>query len=275
MPDLQGKIRRGTNLGDLKMNEGKPNRLIDTTDCLEAIEVFKGWKNFLFSIVILCLLLLQAAFWLVNTGYVSAEQQTESNQPVVMNQAMEKIEQMIKQLMIATRDPNALIEGPDEKLVTTAQAEPNLALQVQDQRPEPAFKIKIEHLIWSIRVLDFVLIPAAVLYCLCLFSILQISLTGRLGGMNHISMAFFFSLAVSVLLMPWQKLFGGVFIGEICTPAELLSAHDALKTKDLLGQAFYYARFVGFWLVTLLLLVFAQIRSIRWARMVLRRLDLI
>ena len=52
--------------------QGGPSSLLDTTDCLEAIGVFRGWKNFLFVITIICLLLLQGAFWLVNGGIVKA-----------------------------------------------------------------------------------------------------------------------------------------------------------------------------------------------------------
>src|SRR4030042_5939777 len=52
-------------------NQGGANNLLDTTDCLEAVGVFKGWKNFFFIIVILCILLLQICFWLVDTGLIS------------------------------------------------------------------------------------------------------------------------------------------------------------------------------------------------------------
>ncbi|MBA7682376.1 hypothetical protein ES703_90726 [subsurface metagenome] len=59
-------------------DQPKQNNLVETTDCLEAVGVFRGWKNFLFVIVILCLILLQVSFWLVNTGYVKAEDEIES-----------------------------------------------------------------------------------------------------------------------------------------------------------------------------------------------------
>ena len=58
----------------MNLEQDQQKNLLDTTDCLEAIGVFRGWKNFLFIVVILCLLLLQASFWLVNTGYVTTEQ---------------------------------------------------------------------------------------------------------------------------------------------------------------------------------------------------------
>ena len=64
------------------MNESqaKETSLVDTTDCLEAVGVFRGWKNFLFIVTIVCLLLLQASFWVVNTGYVKVEKRTETEE---------------------------------------------------------------------------------------------------------------------------------------------------------------------------------------------------
>ena len=57
------------------MNQDQTNQsnLLDTTDCLEAMGVFRGWKNFLFIIMIFCLLVLQVSFWLIDTGCVEAD----------------------------------------------------------------------------------------------------------------------------------------------------------------------------------------------------------
>jgi hypothetical protein len=37
----------------------------------------------------------------------------------------------------------------------------------------------------------------------------------------------------------------------------------------------FYLRFTGYWLLVMLLLLGAQIRSMRWAKMTLRRLEVI
>ena len=56
------------------MNEGPVNQgaMIETTDCLEAAGVFRGWKNLFFLIVVVCLLLTQGVFWLVDQRIVPA-----------------------------------------------------------------------------------------------------------------------------------------------------------------------------------------------------------
>jgi len=41
------------------------------SDCLKAACVFRRWKNLLFIIMLLCLLLNQASFWLISTGKVA------------------------------------------------------------------------------------------------------------------------------------------------------------------------------------------------------------
>jgi hypothetical protein len=51
---------------------------------------------------------------------------------------------------------------------------------------------------------------------------LKVSMLGKLGGINHISRAFFLSLVMVVLLLPWQRFFSGIVAGAIYSPAELL-----------------------------------------------------
>lgn len=243
------------------MNSGQDQQknLIDTTDCLEAVGVFRGWKNFLFIIMLCFLILLQASFWLVNTGYVKADTETEPQQtkeaasePAVQT---EKIQQAAKQ---ATAEP-------DQQ--ATAEAKPKKILTLSS--------IKIQHLTRLIRVADWALILTTALYCLTLLFALKISMFGRFGGINHISRAFFLSLIFAVLILPWQKFFGGVIVGAMYTPAELLDACAAAETRGFYGNIFYYLRFTGYWIIVLLVLMAAQCRSTRWTKAILRRLEVV
>jgi hypothetical protein len=255
---------------DLEQDQQK--NLIDTTDCLEAIGVFRGWKNFLFIVVILCLLLLQASFWLVDTGCVATEQvgcdkasaaaAGDSEQIVEAAKAKENIKKAAEQVAAATNKP--------------AEASP--------QQPQPKlanlyFKIEFKHLAWLISLVNFVLILAAILYCLTMLFSLKVSLLGRLGGINHICRAFFLSLVFLVLLLPWQipwrRFFAGGIFGAMYTPSELQSSFAALKDSGIFYKTFYYLRFSGYWLIALLPLIFSYIRSCRWAKTILRRLEVI
>jgi hypothetical protein len=104
---------------------------------------------------------------------------------------------------------------------------------------------------------------------------LKVSMHGRLGGINHISRAFFLSLLMLVLLLPWQEVFGSVVTGAMYTPAELIQWRAADKTKDGFHTVLYYLRFSGYGALILLLLILSQWRSLRWARAILRRLEII
>jgi len=259
-------------LGDTKMDleQEQQKNLIDTTDCLEAIGVFRGWKNFLFIVVILCLLLLQASFWLVNTGYVATEQvdkasaaaASDSEQIVETAKAKEDIKKAAEQVAAAT---NKLAEASPQ--------------QSQLKLANFYFKIEFKHLARLISLVNFVLILAAILYCLTMLFSLKISLLGRLGGINHICRAFFISLVFIVLLLPWQipwrRFFAGGIFGAMYTPSELQSSFAALKDSGIFYKTFYYLRFCGYWLIALLLLIFSYIRSCRWAKTILRRLEVI
>ena len=226
----------------------KESSLVDTTDCLEGIGVFRGMKNVFFVIAAVCLLLLQMSFWLVRFDLV-----TTGNEPSAAA-AAEK-EKIIKAAEKVAADPNQLITAMPE--------------------PQTSSFFEFERLASLIRFFNFVLIPAAILYCLTMLFSLKVSLLGRLGGINHIARAFFLSLAFAVFLMPWQKFFPGVFLGAMYTPAELQSACTEAENYDIFALTLHYLRFTGYWLAVVLLLVFAQLRSGRWSKAILRRLEVI
>jgi hypothetical protein len=48
------------------------------SDCLKAACVFRRWKNLLFIVMLLCLLLNQASFWLVSTGQIEITENTNA-----------------------------------------------------------------------------------------------------------------------------------------------------------------------------------------------------
>jgi len=229
-------------------NQAKESSLVDTTDCLEGVGVFRGWKNFLFVISICCLFLLQASFCLVKTGYVKLADDT----PAVGVQ--EQIKEAAEKV---TTDPNQTV---------TAIPQP---------QKSSFFEITFERLAWLIRFFNFVLILTAILYCLTMLFSLKVSLLGRLGGINHIARAFFLSLTFAVLLLPWQRFFPGVVIGAMYTPAELQSACAEADNYNIFYTILHYLRFTGYWLLVLLLLIFAQLRSSRWSKTILRRLEVI
>ena len=246
-------------------NQAGPSSLLDTTDCLEAIGVLRGWKNFFFIIILLCLLLLQISFWAVNTGYIPAKQLpgkgAESSEPADL---------------VGGTGENVQDVGEAAKKVVDERSE-SAGGEIQEPQPAQAaslFGITFEHLAIVIRIVNAILVLTGALYCLTILLALKVSLVGRLGGINHICRAFFLSLVMLFLLLPWQRIFDGVVLGAIYSPSELLKWCSA-ESSDILGIVLRYLRFTGYWLVILLLLIFSQLRSGRWTKTILRRLEVI
>ena len=244
-------------------NQGRQVNLVETTDCLEAVGVCRGWKNFLFVIVALCLLLLQASFWLVDTGYVKVDGCAENGVCADQAEDVTQIGEAATQVTADTNQPVGDINQPTEAEV-----------QEPRRRISSLLSMKFECLEKIIRFVDAVLILAATLYCLTMLFGLKLSLIGRLGGINHICRAFFLSLVMLVLLLPWQMLFASIVVGAIYAPDELANRCTA-EAAGIFGTVIHYLRFTGYWAVVLLLLVLSQVRASRWTKAILRRLEVI
>jgi len=283
---------------DKDINTGD-NSIIDTTDCLEAANAFRAMKNFLFIIVFICLLILQGIFWLDWSGcidksdcpcHLSAaicpkacpqlsaakpcsiaadEQQTALTAQQVSTDTIET------QAQLATKDvtkettektPTAVTDETEPAKITTPKKDSSLKTKLAKFIP------KCRQMQWVIKSCNCVLIFASALYCLCLLITIKISIAGHLGGINHISRAFFLSLFVLVFILPWQKFFPGFVAGVIYSPAELLCPKSISPDMPWMDAFIYYLRFVVFWAFVTLLLIFAQARSMRWAKATLRRL---
>jgi hypothetical protein len=253
----------------------KQDQLLETTDCLEALGTLKSNKNFFFVICFICLFLLQVCFWLMFTEHInlgtnetvsSAGQSTETTttiastaqQTVSVKSSSDKTEQTTQTLVA---EPNA------------AKTEPN-AIWHKYAGDLSRVKIRFEQISWVIRICDYLLIVSSIMYSLTLLFGLKISLVARLGGISHITKAFFVSLFTIVLLMPWQIMFRGVIVGAIYTPSELLASWQAFSADNIAEKSFMFIRFTGLAIVVLLLFVWAQLKSMRWSRNTLKRLGI-
>ncbi len=204
------------------------------TDGLEAAGVFRAWKNFLFVAAILCLMLLQAIFWLAHTGQIEFGPDAASDSVAAAESAV-------------TRHPSPIVAG---RLIP--------------------FDLTFKHIASVVRPVNGILILACVLYGLTTFFALTVSIAGELGGLGHISRAFYLSVVMLILLLPWQMIFAPGVFGTIYTPSELVH----LRTNEAAGTAeavLFYLRFSGVWALTVLVLVLAQWRTCRWTKAILHK----
>ena len=244
--DDEQRIRAG-NLG---INQALPDPLstipipeekglLLRSDCLKAAYVFRRWKNLLFLVMLLSLLLLQGTFWLVSTGQVEIAENTNTGTAVVL-------------------DADSVQTGQ-----TAAPAK---------ESPSPwlfGFDVTFERLTSIVRITNIVLVLTSVLYALIMYFGLGVSFKGGLGGLAHICGALYMALIIFVLLLPWQNFFGSIAMGATYTPGEL-ARWCTTDISDTFGLVLFYLRFTGYWTLVLLLLLLAQLRSFRWARAILR-----
>jgi hypothetical protein len=281
------------------MND-KPNvsDVVDTTDCLEAIGAFKAMKNLFFLAVFLCMVVLQGIFWLNHLGYIDV-----SDAPVDAVAVVADVEVADEAVVEVVKGETALVgaaigAGVGEVVSEVAangvkideQADEAEKVALGSTELEPVelvvaeevsakswtkFVPKYEYACIVIRVCNFVLIITATIYCLILLMSVKISLVGRLGGISHISRAFFLSLIALIILLPWQALFSGIALGGIYVPAELFSKMTLTDESTILCKVLYFARFTGMWGISMLLLLAAQARSAKWSKTTLRRLGML
>ncbi len=212
------------------------------TDGLDAVRVFRLWKNSLFIVIVLALVCLQVIFWLTNTGQVQI-----------------------------SRDA---ISGADAGQ-TAAEAQPS-ASAMPTRGPELPrllpFDLTFKHITWAIHPVNAILMFACVLYALTAYIALSVSIRARLGGLAHISRAFYFSMVVLVLVLPWQVVLAPIGVGTIYTPHELAKSCTTLATGTF-ETVLFYLRFTGIWAAVCLVLLQAQWRSLRWTKTVLLKYE--
>ena len=224
------------------MGENDRFDMVDVTDRLEALSVFRWWKNVFLSLVIASMLATQGAFWLVDLGLVGV-----GTEPSVA--------------------PSAVVD---------ANAGPDINVREVSGRgdPDDFFGITMDHLRCVILTANGIAIPGAILYCLTLQFSMITTVIGRLGGIRHVCRAFFLALLVLILILPWQHMLDSFALGVLYGPGELISGYLE-KSEGVFRLVLYYLRFCGLWLLSCIFLVTSQIKCMCWARSILHRLEII
>ena len=282
------------------MSNGTKDNIIDTTDCLETVAVFKAAKNFFFIVCFLSLLVTQGIFWSNQIGLLDiaepAVADVDDHSATPESTKLAAIDQTVREAVDAMNAEPADETAAAEKAETAVEGEADTAVKdngaaiadtdesagpgavskavvtVKDYMFEPDWTLYTVIL----KLCNSILIFSALMYCLILLLILKVSLVGRLGGMAWISSAFIASLLFLMFLIPWQTIFTGLCIaGTIYTPSELVDWYTAKQNNGTAFTILFYLRFVMLWLITIIILVSAQLRSRRWAHGSLKRLGLV
>ncbi len=214
--------------------------MVDMTDSLEAVSVFRAWKSFFVLILIVCMLLIQGIFWVTDLDLLAGDQ------------------------------ADATVAAPAE----TPEPEPNAAKAPVSGLSQAIDGVTPVHLERTLGLVNGVGFVTAVLYSLTLMFSMMITIVSRLGGIRHISRAFFLSMIVLIFLIPWHAIFEGSVVGVLFNSQDLAQSMTT-KQEGLYPTILYYARFCGYWVVTLLMIFISQARLGRWTRAMRRRLEII
>lgn len=211
---------------------------------MEAYRTFRTTRSFFFWLLLLGMLITGAGFWLVDRG--------------VIDQAL-------------------LLESDDVGYVriqavggTPHGADP-LALWQTAGRQNRTVDIVQDLISLNLKIWNVIIAFSAVIYCLALLIGLKLALVGGLGGLADASKAFFLSLILMVLLLPWQRAINPEIPGALYGYPELIRGYRQLHFQEgVQATLIYYGRFVGLWALGLILLLVAQWRSRQAAKRVQR-----
>ena len=194
---------------------------------------------------------------------VESANQTQPDKEILLEKDTDRIP-----AEIPTEDATPEMLNPEASPEEAEEAEQAVAIDKM-----ALFRISCRFATIAVTICNYIILTAAMLYSLSLLICLKISLTGRLGGINHIARAFFISLFLLVVLIPWQTVLPGVLVGALWQPSAMCGWAKA--ETSMFWKILFYGRFCGLWFVAIWLLLWVQTRSAKWARATLRRLGVV
>ena len=130
-----------------------------------------------------------------------------------------------------------------------------------------------ETIMWALAGSKFVALLATSLLCLTVLFSVKLSLLGRIGGPAGFLGAFYWSLLLLMVVVPWQSVLqSAIACGATFNLSQLTAmAGDArgswgAEDPSVVKQAFYYARFVGYPVLAILMTLVVMVRFSRGYR---------
>ena len=152
--------------------------------------------------------------------------------------------------------PSAAAEG--EKSASTLPAETTPATSKEQSRTlRYAFR-------WILPITKFLALVCGVLVVISLMFSAALSLLGQGQGSRGLLSAFCWSLVLLAMVFPWQRVFqSSLACGALYNLGELTKWYDSIHTGqgDLMKKIFYFARFLGYPGLTLLVWIVVLVKS--------------
>ena len=233
-------------------------------DALDAFNSFSAARNLFFWITVAGLLVIQGVFWAVDRGAIDSVLEIPQKDNIQINNIVPggafNTNTHSQGFVLCSFNPKYSfcqdLEVPKSEITVDStandNAQPSAAISKENAATIQSILEK------TMQISKIVVILSIILFCVCLFLCIQLTLTGSLGGMSFSTNAFFFALVATLFILPWQK---SVMAG---IPAVLYSFDDIIKAYSAKAETSpisYYSRFVVMWSIAFILLLISQWRS--------------
>jgi hypothetical protein len=157
--------------------------------------------------------------------------------------------------------------GTVDSLYAQAQAGSRPATAPAKEKPADRAEWWRDTFVWMLSVSQFLAMVMAVLLAEWLMVAVCVSLVGRLGGVALLLSAFFWSLVLLLILVPWQFAFArSPLVGALFDYNDLYTRTLEVKTSwgatnvSFAALVFYHARFLAYPILALLIWVLVNLK---------------
>lgn len=116
---------------------------------------------------------------------------------------------------------------------------------------------------WALPVTKFVALAACLMLMLTVMFAVKLSLMERTGGTAGFLSAFYWSMFLLIVLIPWQQVFGfSVVCGALFNLGELVAGWNKAHASEagFFDKVLYFGRFCGYPVLALLLWISVQMK---------------
>lgn len=231
-----------------------------------AFATLKSAKNWFWILILLCAAVQLTAFVLVRVGGVIDSAAALADRPGPSINA----EPATRRAMPTTVPAPWIIDGHPASAAATGASRPasapatapgvvRQAVEFLPVAPPPTRKAQIwyDQLQWILPASKFLAMVCSLLLTVTLLLGLQLAMVGRTGGAGPLASSLVWSLVLAVLLLPWRQILPDTSLtGALFGLEELLSGTQIMRQPPRempwAGTTWYYARFVGYPVVALL-----------------------